>query len=242
VGVGREYRVFEEDFIQKGERREAILQATLELIAKHGLQHTPMSLISKHARVSAGGIYHHFESKEELLQILSCRIKEEMNRALVTTDDPSQPLAKRFQVLWLSFFRYGLTHPQEMAFLEQYESVPKEKPQGTLLADEKPTFDELIERLLYTQEAHDELAGEVQMLYRLIEARKDLSGEMQALYRLIVDLCAQQLIKDLPLAILNDLTYGMALRLAKQVHAGQVRLDDALLTKVAKACWDAIAR
>jgi AcrR family transcriptional regulator len=39
----------------------------LELIAEHGLQHTPMSLISKRAKASAGGIYHHFESKDELL-------------------------------------------------------------------------------------------------------------------------------------------------------------------------------
>lgn len=71
---------------------------------------TPMSLISKRARVSAGGIYHHFESKEDLLQTLYRRIMQEMIRAIVAADDPSQPLAKRFQTLWLSIFRYGLAH------------------------------------------------------------------------------------------------------------------------------------
>lgn len=69
-----------------------------------------MSLISKRARVSAGGIYHHFESKEDLLQTLYRRIMQEMIRAIVAADDPSQPLAKRFQTLWLSIFRYGLAH------------------------------------------------------------------------------------------------------------------------------------
>lgn len=163
----------------------------------------PMSLISKRAGVSAGGIYHHFESKEDLLQTLYWRIKGEMIRAIVAADDPSGPLAKRFQTLWLSIFRYGLAHRQEMVFLEQYESVP-----------------------LQTTE----------------EACNDALREEQTLNRLIVDLRAQELIKDLPLVIMSELTYGMALKLAKQVHAGQVRLDDATLTEIAKACWDAIAR
>ncbi|GHO48927.1 TetR/AcrR family transcriptional regulator [Ktedonospora formicarum] len=194
--------MFEEGTIPKGEKREAILEAALKLIAEQGLQHTPMSLISRHARVSAGGIYHHFESKEDLLQTLYQRIMQEMISAIVGADDPSQPLAKRFQTLWLSMFRYGLAHRQELVFLEQYESVP-----------------------IHTEEACN-----------------DALGEEQTLNRLIVDLRAQELIKDLPLVIISELTYGMALKLAKQVHAGQVRLDDATLAEIAKACWDAIAR
>src|SRR5581483_8252185 len=110
------------DKVQKGDKREAILQAALELVAEHGLQHTPMSLISKRSGASAGIIYHYFESKDDLLQSLYYRINEHMGRALVAADDPQQPLAKRFQSLWLSIFHYCLTHPQEMAFLEQYES------------------------------------------------------------------------------------------------------------------------
>jgi AcrR family transcriptional regulator len=199
----RKHGVFEEDTIPMGEKREAILEAALALVAEHGLQHTPMSLISRRARVSAGGIYHHFESKEDLLQTLYVRIMQEMIRAIVAADDPSQPLAKRFQTLWLSMFRYGLAHRQELVFLEQYESMP---------------------------------------MHITEETCSDALAEEQTLNRLIVDLRAQELIKDLPLMIISELTYGMALKLAKQVHAGQVRLDDALLAEIAKACWDAIAR
>ena len=128
---------------------------------------------------------------------------QEMIRAIVAADDPSQPLAKRFQTLWLSIFRYGLAHQQEMAFLEQYESVP---------------------------------------IHMTEEGCNEALGEEQTLERLIVDLRAQELIKDLPLVMISEMTYGVALRLAMQVHAGQVRLDDALLSEIAKACWDAIAR
>ncbi|GHO90319.1 TetR family transcriptional regulator [Reticulibacter mediterranei] len=213
--------MFEEDPRHSGEKREAILEAALELIAEHGLQHTPMSLISKRAKASAGGIYHHFESKEDLLQTLYWRIKEEMTHAIVAADDLSQPLAKRFQTLWLSIFRYGLAHRQEMAFLEQYESVPRVKSQDARLPEEGTPLDDLIERFC---------------------TQNDLPGEVQILYRLIVDLRVQGLIKDLPLIIISELTYGAALRLAKHVHAGQVHLSDATLTETAKACWDAIAR
>ena len=62
------------------------------------------------------------------------------------------------------------------------------------------------------------------------------------LYGLFVDLSTQDLIKDLPLEVIRELTYGMAHRLALQVHAGQLSLDEARLGEIAKACWDAIAR
>src|SRR5437868_4635979 len=92
-----------------------------------------MSLISKRSRASAGIIYHYFESKEDLLETLYWRIKKDMTHAMVAADEPRHPLARRFQTLWLSIFRYWLSHPQEMAFLEQYESVPKVKQHDALL-------------------------------------------------------------------------------------------------------------
>jgi TetR/AcrR family transcriptional regulator, repressor of fatR-cypB operon len=224
VSGGREHHVVKEDNIQKGEKREAILQAALELVAENGLQHTPMSLISKRSGASAGIIYHYFESKEDLLESLYWRIKKDKARALVASDDPRQPLAKRFQTLWLSIFRYCLSHPQEMAFLEQYASVPRVKQHGALLHGEAKTLDDLIEKL------------------RTQDAFKDLPLEEKTLFSLIVDLRAQDLVKDLPLEVIGEFTEGMALRLASQVNADQMSLDEAMLNEIAKACWDAIAR
>ncbi|SRR5258707_948761 len=213
-----------EDTGQKADKRESILQAALELVAEYGLQHTPMSLISKRANASAGIIYHYFTSKEDLLTSLYRRIKGEMGRAIVAADDPQQPLAKRFQTLWLSIFRYCLAHPREMAFLEQFESVPLEKPQLAGLQEEMQTLDDLLAQL------QAELALE------------SLPSEAQALYRLIADLRAQDLIKDLPLAAIGEFTYGVALRLARQAATGRMIFDDATLIALAKACWDAVAR
>lgn len=214
----------EEEHGQKEDKREAILQATLELVAEHGLQHTPMSLVSRRSGASAGIIYHYFENKEDLLASLYWRIKGDMSRALVAADDPQQPLAKRFQTLWLSIFRYCFTHPREMAFLEQYESMPTAKQQDGWLLDEAKTLYGLIDDP------------------RTIGLLKDLPLEGQALFGLIADLRAQDLIKDLPLVVIGEFTLGMALRLARQAGTGLVSLDEAALTEIARACWDALAR
>lgn len=209
-----------------GEKREAILQAALELVARNGLQHTPMSLISRHSGASVGVIYHYFESKEELLMILYTRVKADMGQALLAADDPRQPLARRFQTLWLSIFRYCLEHPLEMAFLEQYESVPLEKPRTAWQQEgrQRQTVDEFISSLP-SQQAIESLPLETQMIYRLI-----------------ADLRAHDLIKDLPLPVIGELTLGVALRLARQAAAGQLHVDEAILAAIAKACWDALAR
>jgi AcrR family transcriptional regulator len=214
----------ERDNAQKGDKRAAIFQATLEMIAEHGLQHTPMSLISKRSGASAGIIYHYFESKEDLLQQLYYRIKGDMSRAIVAADNPQQPLAQRFQSLWLSIFRYCLAHPQEMAFLEQYESAPTAKQHAIHPWSNAKTLDDLIENL-HTQD----------ML-------KDLPLEEKALIGLVKDLRAQNLIKNLPLEVIGEFTFGMALRLAHRVSFGLISLDEATLTEVAQACWDAVAR
>jgi AcrR family transcriptional regulator len=183
-----------------------------------------MSLISKHSGASAGIIYHYFESKEDLMQSLYYRIKEDMSRAIVAADDPKQLLAKRFQTLWLSIFRYCLTHLQAMAFLEQYESMPIAKQREPWLLGEMQTLDDLL-AYIHEQNMTESLPFEAKMLYGLI-----------------ADLRAQDLIKDLPLVAIGEFTLGTALRLARQAAAGLMTPHDATLTEIAKACWDAITR
>jgi TetR/AcrR family transcriptional regulator, repressor of fatR-cypB operon len=209
-----------EEQVQKGEKREAILQAALELVAENGLQHTPMSLISKRSGASAGIIYHYFESKDDLLASLYQRIKREMSRAIVAGDDPKQPLAKRFQSLWLSIFHYAFAHPKEMVFLEQYESIP-----GIKQHEGVKTLQDMAEIWREKHPFDSEDALEAQMLHGLVR-----------------DLSAQDLLKDLPLEVIGEFTTGVAVRLARQSAAGLVKLDEAALNNVARACWDAIAR
>jgi AcrR family transcriptional regulator len=182
-----------------------------------------MSLIAKRARASAGIIYHYFDSKEDLLSSLYLQIKGELGRAIVAADNAQQPLAKRFQTLWLSMFQYCLDHPREMAFLEQYESRPMREERGTWLNAGAQTLDAFVAD---AQSPH---------------LTASLPLEARTLVGLIADLRAQDLVKDLPVAVIGELTLGTATRLARQASAGKLSLDEDSLAGIAKACWDAIA-
>ena len=58
-------------------KRELILETTLDLIAEVGLQGTSIPLIIKKSGVAAGTIYHHFKGKDDLIESLCLQLKEE---------------------------------------------------------------------------------------------------------------------------------------------------------------------
>ena len=58
----------------KPNKRDAILDAMLDVVVEHGFHEAPMSLIAERSNTSAGLIYHHFASKEEIIQALYERI------------------------------------------------------------------------------------------------------------------------------------------------------------------------
>jgi AcrR family transcriptional regulator len=58
---------------QVGDQRSRIGDIALDLFLERGYDATPMSLIAKRAGLTKAGIYHHFESKEELLYFVHKR-------------------------------------------------------------------------------------------------------------------------------------------------------------------------
>lgn len=55
------------------EQASKVADAALELFLEHGYDATPMSLVATRCGLTKAGIYHHFESKEELLYYLHKR-------------------------------------------------------------------------------------------------------------------------------------------------------------------------
>ena len=49
------------------DKRQAILTATMELIAEHGFHGAPALMIAKRADVATGSIYTYFENKDALI-------------------------------------------------------------------------------------------------------------------------------------------------------------------------------
>lgn len=59
---------------------------------------------------------------------------------------------------------------------------------------------------------------------------------------LFVDGVSQQIIKDFPLVILFDLSFGPLLAMARDHILGFVTLDDILIARTIEACWDGVRR
>jgi AcrR family transcriptional regulator len=106
------------------DKREAILQAMLELVAERGFHDAPMSLVARRAGTSAGIIYHYFPSKDELIRALYLHVKAKMGRFLIEGQVVGMPAEQAFKRVWMNAYRFYRTHQQEMKFLDQFENSP----------------------------------------------------------------------------------------------------------------------
>lgn len=103
----------------KPSKREAILQAMLEIVTERGLHDAPMSLVIERSNASAGVVYHHFESKDAILAALFNRITREKSESILTFDASSMKPREAFLQLGLNLYRYYRDHPRETLFLRQ---------------------------------------------------------------------------------------------------------------------------
>lgn len=106
------------------DKRQLILEATLELVTENGFHATPMSMISKKAKVAAGTIYHHFENKEVLLEALYAESKQKMGRAMQLASVTGKDYEADFKSIWISLFIFYAENNQTFKFLEQYAQSP----------------------------------------------------------------------------------------------------------------------
>ena len=100
------------------DRREAILQAALELFVERGFHGTAVPETAERAGVGAGTIYRHFTSKEAVVNELFRRHKQLLSTR-VLRDFPVDAVAReQFRALWHRMARYVVDEPLGFAFLE----------------------------------------------------------------------------------------------------------------------------
>ena len=107
----------------KPSKRDAILDAMLDVVVERGFHVAPMSLIAERSNTSAGLIYHHFSSKEEIIQALYERVHKFKMASFLDgfspQMDPQQAFVQGCERMYL-FYR---KHQKEMHFLEQYKNA-----------------------------------------------------------------------------------------------------------------------
>lgn len=100
------------------ERRDALLDAALECFVTQGFHGTAVPAVAKRAGVGVGTLYHYFASKEELVNALYRKWKEEVGRCVFTAFPPTAPIREQFRAVWKAMVTFALAHPSAFAFLE----------------------------------------------------------------------------------------------------------------------------
>ncbi|MDO6708522.1 TetR/AcrR family transcriptional regulator [Photobacterium sp. 1_MG-2023] len=104
-------------------KKQQLLDAALTLFTQHGIQATATAKIAKTAGVANGTLFHHFASKQALVEALYLSIKADMSQVLLPPD-PGLSTQAQFAHLWQAAIDWGLTHPQQFQFLRQMANDP----------------------------------------------------------------------------------------------------------------------
>ena len=105
-------------------KREQILETTLELITELGFHATPMSLIIKKSNAASGTIYHHFKSKEDLIDTLYSELKKEMGNAIIKNIELDMNYKDKFFMIWKNLFIFFSENPKKFEYIENYANSP----------------------------------------------------------------------------------------------------------------------
>jgi AcrR family transcriptional regulator len=106
------------------DKRKAILDSSLELIALQGFHGTSMKQIADNAKVAAGTIYVYFKKKDDLIHQLFIEIRKELNDIIYGGFDSKIGFKENFMILWNEVLNYYLKFPLKYNFLEQFSNSP----------------------------------------------------------------------------------------------------------------------
>ncbi len=104
-------------------KKAIVLQTTLELITKQGIQGTSLSQIIKESGVANGTLYHHFKNKEEIITELYMMLTQDFG-TVVMRNVPEDNIKKQFEIMWLNLFHYFVNNPLAFIFSEQIARSP----------------------------------------------------------------------------------------------------------------------
>jgi TetR/AcrR family transcriptional regulator, repressor of fatR-cypB operon len=106
------------------EKREAIMQAALELFVERGFYGVAVPEIAERAQVGAGTIYRHFESKEALVNALYRQEKQRFAQTVITSFPAIERARELFRTLWNRMATFATTNQSSFVFLELHHHAP----------------------------------------------------------------------------------------------------------------------
>jgi len=104
--------------------KEKIINGALELFVEMGFDGTSIASIVKYSGVSNGAMYHHFSSKEELINEVFFSIHKVVKEDMLGSLKGCIDIREKFYALWSTRIRWSLANPKKKMFMEMFSNSP----------------------------------------------------------------------------------------------------------------------
>ncbi|AFJ02977.1 Transcriptional regulator, TetR family [Methylophaga frappieri] len=106
------------------DKREAILNATLELLSCCGFHGFSIKQLAAKANVATGTVYLYFEDRDTLIRELHRTIMQRFAKAIFTDHDPHQNLASQHHRLCCNLWHFLIENPTILLSKVQFDHLP----------------------------------------------------------------------------------------------------------------------
>ncbi|MFD1163978.1 TetR/AcrR family transcriptional regulator [Hwangdonia seohaensis] len=106
------------------DKRNALVQATIELVNNNGFHDTAMSKIAKMANVSPATIYLYFENKQDLVNQTYLEVKTKYTDFVFKTYNENNSVKAGFELIWKRIAEFNINESEYSFFLNQCNNTP----------------------------------------------------------------------------------------------------------------------
>lgn len=100
------------------DKKNAILEAALDVFAERGLESSPTAEISRRAGVAEGTLFTYFKTKDDLINALYRELKLEMADAMLSGFPRKKSVRHRVEHVWNGFVSWSISHSKEKKVLD----------------------------------------------------------------------------------------------------------------------------
>ncbi|MGF1738061.1 TetR/AcrR family transcriptional regulator [Photobacterium satsumensis] len=104
-------------------RRQQLLDSALALFVTNGVQATSTARIAREAGVATGTLFHHFASKQDLVDTLYLEAKQDLAQTLSSPPDTAT-LPDELRQLWQRALAWAVDHPCQFKLMLQLNHDP----------------------------------------------------------------------------------------------------------------------
>lgn len=100
------------------EKRNSIIEATIELFSDRHYDGMTIPMIAKKANIAVGTMYNYFENKESLINEIYRQIFEKLNQYLIENSVETEDYKEEFKLCYKNFYEFSIANSKIILFLK----------------------------------------------------------------------------------------------------------------------------